>query len=346
MFTAWTGPIPQASTRHNLLLDYLVHPLRRQLARHYLRFLKTAGCTVIGITGSFGKTTTKRLLQSILSQIASTAATDDNTDSVYNIPATILRTSPWTKFLIIEMSIEYLGEMDFYLWLAQPDIAIITSISLTHTEFLKNTETIAKEKSKIGKFAKDVIIGPNPDIQVITSGKIYKATLPRSGDQFSLNRALAIKTAEILSISKKDIARGLTNAKLPPHRMNIINHPSGATIIDDVHNANPTATKFAIDYLVNLAKKKNQTPVFIFAQMNQLGPYEKSAHSTIGKYVAQKGIKNFLTLGPATTTLGQHFDSKETLTPTARKFLTPNYCLLIKGSRSWHLETIISALTA
>jgi len=344
MFSAWTGPIPEASTRHNFFLDYLIHPCRRQAARAYLRLLKATGTTVIGITGSFGKTTTKRLLQSILSRKAPTTTTADNTDTVYNIPATVLRTPPWTKYLIIEMSIEYLGEMDFYLWLAQPDIAIITGISLTHTEFLKNIETIAQEKSKIGKYATDVIIGPNPDIQVVTSGKIHKVTLPPSGDHFSLNRALATRTAEIFGINKKDIAQGLADAQLPLHRMNIINHFSGATIIDDVHNANPTATKFAVDYLVNLAKKENQTPVFVFAEMLELGTYKISAHAAIGKYVAQKGIKNFLTFGPATTNLGRHFESKEELIPAVRKFLTPEFIILIKGSRFWHLEDVVSAL--
>ena len=315
MFSAWTGPIPKASTRHNFILDYIVHPVRRQAARAYLRLLKATGTTVIGITGSFGKTTTKTAIASLLSSHTSTHTTLDNLDSVYNIPLTILTTPLNTKYLILEMGIEHLGEMDFYLWLAPVDIAVITGFGIAHTEFLQNLKTIKSKKLKITKFAKHVI---------------YKNGLEA-----------AKQIAKILGI-KPD----LSHFTPPPHRLQIINHPSGATIIDDSYNANPTATKFAIDYLVNLAKKENQTPVFIFAEMLELGKYKISAHAAIGKYVAQKGIKNFLTFGPATANLGRHFESKEELIPAVRKFLTPKFIILIKGSRSWHLEDVVSALMA
>lgn len=320
MSSVWTGPIPEASTRHNFFLDYLVHPLRRQMARQYIRLLKALGCTVIGITGSFGKTTTKEALKAILPNSTASIA---NIDPVYNIPASVLSTPPWTKYLILEMGIEHLGEMDFYLWLAPVDVAIVTGFGLAHTEFLKDLKTIKSEKLKITKHAKHVVdfSSRKPD--------------PKNALE------IAKQVCKILKI-KPD----LTHFVPPPHRLQIINHPSGATLIDDSYNANPTATKFAIDYLVNLAKEKNQTPVFIFAQMNELGSYEKSAHASIGKYVTQNGIKNFFTLGPATASLGQHFESKEELVSIARKFLTPNYCILVKGSRSWHLEDVISALMA
>ncbi|KKU72944.1 MAG: UDP-N-acetylmuramoyl-tripeptide-D-alanyl-D-alanine ligase [Candidatus Amesbacteria bacterium GW2011_GWB1_47_26] len=303
----WTGPIPFQSTRKNPFLDLLIHPIKRHLAKFYLKFLTLNGTIVIGITGSYGKTTTKEALKSILPSSVASAA---NIDPIYNIPATILSTPPWTKYLILEMGIEHLGEMDFYLWLAPVDIAVITGFGLAHTEFLKDLKTIKSEKLKITKYAKHVVN--------------FSSHKPGPKNALSIAR----QVAKILEI-KPD----LSSFTPPPHRLQIINHPSGAIIIDDSYNANPTATKFAVDYLVDLAKKKNQTPVFVFAQMNELGSYEKSAHAAIDKYVAQKGIKNFLTLGPATANLGQHFKSRETLIPAIRKFLTPNYCLLIKLQR-------------
>ncbi|KKU78895.1 MAG: UDP-N-acetylmuramoyl-tripeptide-D-alanyl-D-alanine ligase, partial [Candidatus Amesbacteria bacterium GW2011_GWA2_47_70] len=184
-------------------------------------------------------------------------------------------------------------EMDFYLWLAPVDIAVITGFGLAHTEFLKDLKTIKSEKLKITKYAKHVVN--------------FSSHKPGPKNALSIAR----QVAKILEI-KPD----LSSFTPPPHRLQIINHPSGAIIIDDSYNANPTATKFAVDYLVDLAKKKNQTPVFVFAQMNELGSYEKSAHAAIDKYVAQKGIKNFLTLGPATANLGQHFKSRETPAPS------------------------------
>lgn len=320
LLTLWTGPIPKDSTRHNLFLDYLVHPLKRHLARTYLRLLKRLGCAVIGITGSFGKTTTKQALKAILPNSVATVA---NIDPVYNIPTTILKTPPWTKYLILEMGIEHLGEMDFYLWLAPVDIAIITGFGLAHTEFLKNLETIKSEKLKITKHARYIIN--------------FSSLKPDPKNAFEI----AKQVAKILKVRPD-----FTNFSPPPHRLQTIHHPSGAMIIDDSYNANPTATKFAIDYLVALSQKEKKGPVFVFAQMNELGSYEKSAHTTIRKYVAQNGIKNFLTLGPATQDLGQHFDSKEDLIQASKKFLKSKYIILIKGSRSWKLEDVVSALQA
>lgn len=78
--------------------------------------------TVIAITGSAGKSTTTQILSSILKLDGSTVSTKPSIDPVFNIPNTILQCSMNTKYLILEMSVEFIGEMDYYLWLATPDI--------------------------------------------------------------------------------------------------------------------------------------------------------------------------------------------------------------------------------
>src|SRR3989344_8407168 len=162
LFRLWLGPLPKKEIfpekKPNFLIHWFAHPIKRRLAKYYLLILqKIFGLTVIGITGSAGKTTTKDMLYSILKSAANTAATTANITPTYNIPTTILRCTPATKYLILEMGIEYMGDMDFYTWLARPDIAIITSIGPTHLEHFKNTDTVASEKNKIGKYAKHLI---------------------------------------------------------------------------------------------------------------------------------------------------------------------------------------------
>lgn len=126
----------------------IYHPIKNLIANNYLFFLrKFTNIKVIAITGSAGKTTTKEMVTSILKQVAPTVWTKDNIDPVYNIPATILRCTPWTKYLILEMSVEYPGEMDFYLWLAKPDIGVITNIFPTHTEFFGDADGVLKVQS-------------------------------------------------------------------------------------------------------------------------------------------------------------------------------------------------------
>lgn len=127
-------------------------PLKRHLARVYLVFLRLFGLKVVAITGSQGKTTIKEMIASVLSRKYSVSKSKANIDPVYNIPNSILSTSLGTKYLVLEYGVEYPGEMDYYLWLCKPDIAVITSISLTHTQFLKSVDGVKKEKEKILKY--------------------------------------------------------------------------------------------------------------------------------------------------------------------------------------------------
>ena len=75
------------------------------------------------------------MIASILKLKGKTVWSRDNIDPVFNIPTTILRCSLFTKYLVLEMGIEYPNEMDFYLWLVKPDIGVITNIFPTHTLF-------------------------------------------------------------------------------------------------------------------------------------------------------------------------------------------------------------------
>lgn len=330
---SWTGPIPQQSLRHNFFLDYVVHPIKRHLAKIWLIILRNRGLTVIGITGSFGKTTTKDMLFFILNQNSPTVCSQENIDPVYNIPNTILRCSFQTKYLILEMGIEYPGEMDFYLWLAPPNIAVITGIGLTHTEFLRDTENIYTEKLKIKKYAKHFID--------------YSKVTPK----FENSLEIATKIAEILNIKQEDIQTGLKKFTPPPHRMQVIQNSSGTTIIDDSYNANPTAVKLAIESLFSLAKKNKQEPVFVFGQMNELGKYEESGHTEIGELINKLKIKHLFTIGPATkftidsAKVGQLCEDVDDIFKNLQPFLNSKYIILIKASRSWHLENLIDKIT-
>src|SRR3989339_1931828 len=132
---------------------WLVHPIKRRLARYYLMTLQRFfGLEVVGITGSSGKTTTKEMTASILRQVGETAASFGNIDPIYNIPTTILKCRPSTKYLVLEMGVEYPGEMDFYLWLAKPNIAVITNINPTHVTYFKSVDNVYKEKVKLALF--------------------------------------------------------------------------------------------------------------------------------------------------------------------------------------------------
>ncbi len=126
------------------------HTSRRLLAKLWLQSHKKT--QVIGVTGSFGKTNTVSAIDAVLSQKFKTLTTDINLDTIYNIPITILKLTNQEK-LILEYGIDKQGEMNKHLFLAKPDIAVVTGISPVHAdkEHLGSLENIIREKSKLVK---------------------------------------------------------------------------------------------------------------------------------------------------------------------------------------------------
>lgn len=123
------------------------HLARVFLAKKFARFYPDN--MFIGITGSVGKTTTKEACMAVLSQKFKTLATRENIDPIFNIPITLLKIRPNIKKVILEMGIEYPGEMEFYLSLVHPATAIVTRIYYAHSQFLGDVEQILNEKGAL-----------------------------------------------------------------------------------------------------------------------------------------------------------------------------------------------------
>lgn len=129
-------------------LKKLYHQTRRLLAKNWLQFCHP---TQIAITGSQGKTNTSQTLAKILSQIDKTVVTDINLDTNFNVPITALKVTPWTKYVIFELGVDHIGEMEKHLEIVKPKIGVITGISPVHTdrEHFGSLENLIKEKRKL-----------------------------------------------------------------------------------------------------------------------------------------------------------------------------------------------------
>lgn len=129
------------------------HLLRINLARQYAKLFPAS--MFVGVTGSVGKTTTVVACREVLSQkyrtisTAETSRLTSNLDPIFNIPMTILRITPSIKKVILEMGVEYPGDMDINLSFVKPSTAIITRFSIAHSEFLGGIEDIIQEKRKL-----------------------------------------------------------------------------------------------------------------------------------------------------------------------------------------------------
>lgn len=122
------------------------HKTRRLIAKFWLKFFPQL--TIIGITGSYGKTNTTRAIAYVLSERFKTLQTKLNLDTVYNLPITLLKVRPWHQKLVLELGVDHVGEMASYLTLAKPLIGVLTGITPVHSEpeLLGSLQGIIKEK--------------------------------------------------------------------------------------------------------------------------------------------------------------------------------------------------------
>lgn len=362
----WLKPEDKLDTLLALLKLYfrkwLIHPVKRRLAKYYLAGLRQfTGLKVIGITGSCGKTTTKEMLASILKLTGKTVYSFANIDPVFNIPTTILRCTPRTKYLVLEMGVEYPGEMDYYLWLAKPDVGIITNVYSTHTEFFGNTEGVFKEKSKLVLgLSKDSLAVLNADSSYLSAlkGKVKAnilwfgkgLTVPFNLPDIGLiqpENALAAATAALgLGMGRDVINKGLTLYSPPEHRMEIIKHPDGALIVDDSYNNNPEAARQALNIFNQFAGSRKK--VLVFGDMLELGQLEAREHRKVGELISKAGFETVILIGKAVSHIqlagAEYFPNWQGALPTVKQHLAKNTAVLIKGSRSIGLDNIVKAV--
>ena len=130
------------------LIKTLFHAFEGREAKKKL--IKHLDLTVIGVTGSYGKTNTTVAIATVLAQKYSTLRTDLNLDTIYNIPKTILKLKKEEK-LVLELGVDHKGEMLKHLEIAKPTIGVITGIAPVHadSEHLGSLEGIVEEKGHL-----------------------------------------------------------------------------------------------------------------------------------------------------------------------------------------------------
>lgn len=111
--------------------------------------------TVIGLTGSVGKTSHKEMLKVLCEAMGDTHATSGNYNNKLGLSHTILNTPHAAKYVILELGISEVGEMQELAQIAKPDIAYITNIHPCHLSGLSDINTIAREKSKVYSILKE-----------------------------------------------------------------------------------------------------------------------------------------------------------------------------------------------
>ena len=290
--------------------------------------------TVIGITGSQGKTTTKDLLRHMLSQHGATVAPQGNYNNELGVPLTLLECSSTTKFVIIEMGARHMGDIAHLASIAQPDIAVVLRVGMAHLGEFGSIESIAQTKSELISALKEdgiAILGqydPHTKAmsslhkgEVITFGTshsdVVRATeiemregrphfdlvtpegraavgLRIVGEHQVANALACAAVGTALKFSLDSIASALSTATIESKWRMEIKEFCEVVLINDSYNASPDAMEAALKTLLLFAQERGGQSWAFLGKMAELGESSEIAHQRIGTLTHELGIDHLV----------------------------------------------------
>lgn len=302
----------------------------KDIAEHYRRSLHIK---VVGISGSVGKTSTKEMIASVLSQKYNVLKTEGNFNNEIGLPLTIFNIREEHEVAVLEMGISDFGEMERLAKMARPDICVITNIGCAHLEQLKSREGILKAKTEMFLYMNpegNIILNGDDDmLSTVTPAnridpiffgldpgcRYYAEHIENKGlkgtsalfctPDSEFYAHISIPGAHMVYNALAAIAVGRVlkmndeeikrgiEALVPLAGRNNLIETDSLTIIDDCYNANPASTKASLDVLA----KADTRQIAVLGDMFELGPTEKQMHYEVGKYAAGLGIDILVCIG-------------------------------------------------
>jgi UDP-N-acetylmuramoyl-tripeptide--D-alanyl-D-alanine ligase len=293
--------------------------------------------TVIGITGSQGKTTTKELMASILSAAAPTVAPHGNFNNEIGAPLSLLHCTEATKYCIVEMGARHKGDIAHLCTIAQPNIGVVLKVGTAHVGEFGSIEAIAETKSELisslsaeatgilGTYdaftpkmaalhkGKNLTFGEGAecdiratDIEIREGRAHFDLVTPEGRSAVGLRivglhqvaNALAVASvATVLGFSLDQIASGLSTAESQAKWRMEINELPSLVLINDAYNASPEAMAAALQTLVHFAQERGGESWAFLGKMNELGESSDADHAGVGTLASELGIDHLVCVG-------------------------------------------------
>jgi len=304
------------------------------LARAYLALLRTEGdITVIGVTGSNGKTTTKDLLAQTLPDAVAPVGSYNNE---IGMPLTVLAADSTTRHLVLEMGASGPGHIAYLASIAPLDLAVVLTVGSAHAGGYDSPDGIAKAKAELVQGlvpggvailnADDAAVAAMAPLaqHVVTYGLASRAdvratqlklekgrpsfvpvvngeagdrvTLTLVGEHHVTNALAALAVATQCGLSVDDAAARIASARpVSAHRMAVTERADGIAIIDDSYNASPESMKAAFRALLDVAE--GGRTVAVIGEMLEMGDASRDAHWELGHHAVRLGIDYLLVVG-------------------------------------------------
>ncbi len=288
--------------------------------------------TVVGVTGSVGKTTTKEFIYSVLSEYGDTLKTEGNFNNEIGLPLTLFGLKSHHKLAVIEMGMSAFGEIERLSKCAKPDIAVITNIGTSHIEYLGSQEGILKAKLEILKGLKpggklivngddeylsgedvlcdricvginsaknDIIaknvIAENDGMSFEVDGEDYRINI--IGIHNVYNALIGMAVGRCIKMDADSIKRGLQEYHAGGRRQNILKLGK-CTVINDCYNASPQSMCASLEVLKCISDGNRR--IAVLGDMKELGERSANYHFEVGAYVSRNDTADVLVL------IGEH----------------------------------------
>jgi len=351
------------------------------LARYWRR---AWGKTIIGVAGSNGKTSTKDLIKAALSRSYAVHATTGNLNNRIGVPLSLLSLEPSSEIAVIELGTSLPGEVAILRDIAEPDIALVTSIAEEHLEGLLDLAGVLREEAAVyDGVAVGIAPSAQPEIAAVARAKAGRVIVsglepgadvkpdrweigpdglgvieiggvtvrpPVRGLHNLRNAMLALAVARECGVGYEDAARGI--AAMPQPKMRVAWEQVGdVTLINDAYNANPGSTRAAIELLQGTGSGRQR--VIVLGTMRELGAASAQCHADIAGLALASGADIVAGIGEFAPALEKQKERERVITapdvedlwPQLQARLKRDAIILLKASRGVQLERLVPHLT-
>lgn len=327
---------------------------------------RTLGCKVVAVTGTNGKTTTKELLNAVLSRRYNILATRGNLNNHIGVPLTLLAMDKRTEIAIVEMGASHCGEIASLCTVAAPDYGLITNIGRAHLEGFGGEEGIRRGKGELYDYLaqtgglafvryEDSVLAEMVDSRPTLNtcpypssyGEGFRTSL--EGDYNRFNIAAAVAVGRYFGVDEESIEEAVAGYTPDNHRSQHTATASNELVID-CYNANPSSMKAAIDNFGAIESDKQK--VLILGDMLELGAWSRAEHRTvIEQALRSNATKIYLTgaeFGAALDGVDDRrirsFADRNSLAAFLKRYPLRNRLVLVKASHGTGLEQIVQYL--
>ncbi len=325
---------------------------------------------VIGITGTNGKTTSKELINQVLSTKFNVYATKGNLNNHIGVPLSILEINKKHDIAIIEMGANKQGDIKFLCKISNPNFGIITNVGIAHIEGFKNLQGVVETKCELYQHIKEKngilfvnaedqillkkskainrkIYGKIGNINLINSGSFitfnYNNNIIKSnllGDYQYYNLMLTIAIGTYFKVPINMIKESIKNYFPKNNRSQIIKTDNN-TIILDAYNANPSSMDAT---LKSFKKQKFKNKLCILGDMLELGKTSFKHHKLILELTKKLNLPTIYIGKEFKKVVQSSYESKEEFIERIKKNPIKNKSVLLKGSRGISLEELVKYL--